>query len=93
MPISVKTVIAFSVQNVLKVLELLLFVKSKNDDFIFYLICQVGLEGDRWDVRLELFRQFKKELVRLLEGLVFEEKKYSNESERGIISIHRPNLT
>ena len=74
MPISVKTVIAFSVQNVLKVLELLLFVKSKNDDFIFYLICQVGLEGDSWDVRLELFRQFKKELVRLLEGLVFEKK-------------------
>ncbi len=31
-------------------------------------------DGDRWDVRLELVRQFKSELVRLLEGFVFEKK-------------------
>jgi hypothetical protein len=37
----------------------------------------VGLFGDRADrcyIQLDLFRQFKIELVRWLEGLVFEEK-------------------
>ncbi len=29
---------------------------------------------DRWDVLVELFRQFKNELVRRLEGFVFEKK-------------------
>jgi hypothetical protein len=32
--------------------------------------------GKRWDVRLDFVRQFKSELVRRLEGLVFEKKKY-----------------
>jgi len=30
--------------------------------------------GTRWDVRLELFRQFKRKYVQQLEGLVFEKK-------------------
>ena len=30
--------------------------------------------GKRWDVRLELFRQFKTDYVRRLEGVVFEKK-------------------
>jgi hypothetical protein len=30
--------------------------------------------GKRWDVRLDFVRQFKNELVRRLEGLVFEKK-------------------
>jgi hypothetical protein len=38
--------------------------------------------GDCWDVRLDYVRQFKSELVRRLEGLVFEKKKFhSNERE------------
>ncbi len=37
---------------------------------------------DCWDVRLDYVRQFKSELVRRLEGLVFEKKKFhSNERE------------
>jgi hypothetical protein len=31
--------------------------------------------GERWDVRLDFVRQFKSELVRQLECLIFEEKK------------------
>jgi len=34
------------------------------------------LNGKRWDVRLDFVRLFKSELVRRLEGLVFEKKKY-----------------
>ena len=30
--------------------------------------------GKRWDVQLDFVRQFKSELVRRLEGLVFEKK-------------------
>jgi hypothetical protein len=32
--------------------------------------------GKRWDVRLDYVRQFKSELVRQLEGLIFEGKKF-----------------
>ena len=40
-------------------------------------------KGDRWYVRLELVQQFKSELVRLREGLIFEKKNiHSNERER-----------
>jgi len=31
--------------------------------------------GKRWDVRLELFRQFKTDYVRQLEGVIFEKQK------------------
>jgi hypothetical protein len=41
-------------------------ILNKDESITFYL--------SRWDVRLELFWQFKSELVRLLEGLVFEKK-------------------
>jgi hypothetical protein len=48
--------------------------------------------GDCWDVRLDYVRQFKSELVRQLECLVFYKKKLERERERererGI-----PNLT
>ena len=39
-------------------------------------------KGKRWDVQLDYVRQFKSELVRRLNGLVFEKKKFhSNERE------------
>jgi hypothetical protein len=37
----------------------------------------LSLIDDCWDVRLDYVRQFKSELVRRLEGLVFEKKKVS----------------
>ena len=37
------------------------------------------LLGERWDVRLDFVRQFKSELVRRLECLVFDKKKYINQ--------------
>ena len=57
---------------------------------------ETSIGGDRWYVRLELFRQFKCELshCRLRKGLVFEKKKFrSNGRERGIPNLTLTNLT
>ncbi len=43
---------------------------------------ETSIGGGRWYVRLELFRQFKSELGRLLEGLVFKKKKIVVMGER-----------
>ena len=40
------------------------------------------LTGDCWDVQLDYVRQFKSELVRRLEGLVFEKKSFIVMRER-----------
>jgi hypothetical protein len=44
-------------------------LKSLNDTF-------TENSGTRWDVRVELFRQFKRKYVQQLQGLVFEQKKF-----------------
>ena len=55
---------------------------------------ETSIGGGRWYVRLELFRQFKSELGRLLKGLVFEKKKFrSNGRDRGIPNLTLTNLT
>ena len=47
---------------------------------------QLDVNGSRLDVRLELFRQFKSELVQLLKGLILEKKLSNGHSTANLLN-------